>query len=156
MMIERKTMNIIRIPEWNDSLLTGEEIIDEQHKGIFRLAEEAIVICSSCSINDWSSVSPAEIATEDILIDSIYALGDYIVGHFYEEELLMEESEYPGYEEHKEAHMILSEKVVGYMSKMMSGGEISPDKFSIFILEWLQQHILHKDKEFITFYKDNS
>ena len=149
-------MNTIKIPEWDDSLLTGEDMIDEQHKSIFRLAEEAIVICSSCSIKDWNSVSPVEIANEDILINSIYALGDYIVGHFYEEELLMEESSYPKYEEHKEAHMILSEKVVGYMTKMMMGGEISPDKFSLFIVEWLQQHILHKDKEFISFYKDNS
>jgi len=76
---------------WNDKYLTGIEIIDSQHKNIFK-----------CVNNLFDAIEKLEIKEE--LLEKIRCIDFYTTEHFDTEEKYMLELNYPGYLEHKKTH----------------------------------------------------
>ena len=77
--------------EFDESLVTGNEMIDSQHK---ELIDKINKLLDSCETSKDKVVS----------VKTLDYLADYTEFHFGEEEKLQEEITYPGVEKHKEEH----------------------------------------------------
>ncbi len=84
--------------EFDDSLVTGNEMIDGQHK---ELIDKINKLLDSCETSKDKLVA----------IKTLDYLADYTEFHFGEEEKLQEDIQYPGIEAHKKEHDKLREVV---------------------------------------------
>jgi hemerythrin-like metal-binding protein len=124
--------------EWNDSYLIGVDEIDNQHKSIVKLA---------------NSISPKSTKLE--IASSVMELYKYTRTHFHDEELIMEQNNYPDLNVHKEMHNKLIEKL-NEISPTMLHGDDAIEIFKILTVRWIVQHIMVHDKKFITFYRNKT
>lgn len=122
--------------EFDETLVTGNEMIDSQHKELIDKINKLLDSCENG--ND----KLAAVKTLDYL-------SDYTDFHFGAEEKLQEEIEYPGYEEHKKEHENLR-KVVAELHEMLVEEEgPSPafvEQVNKNVIEWLYRHIKGFDR----------
>ncbi len=120
---------------WSDQLLTGNEIIDKQHKEIFELAAQLI-----------ESEKTVKIELESNRI--LEYLEDYCDRHFSAEEALQIKCGYPGYEAHKKMHESFREELVELKHRFITFGAsyTLAVETIVFMLEWLANHINKSDK----------
>ncbi|MDP3024276.1 MAG: bacteriohemerythrin [candidate division Zixibacteria bacterium] len=121
--------------KWSEQLLTGNEIIDKQHKEIFEQAARMI-----------ESGKTGKIESEAGKI--IEYLEGYYNRHFTTEEELQKKHGYPGYEAHKEMHQRFREELGELKHKLAAYGA-SPELTTesvVLMLEWLAKHIDKSDK----------
>lgn len=121
---------------FDDSLVTGNEMIDSQHR---ELLDKINNLLDSCE-NGNDKV--AAIKTLDYL-------AEYTEFHFGEEENLQKEMEYPGMGEHVKEHEKLK-KVVEELYEMLREEEGPTDAFveqvNRNVIEWLYRHIKGFDR----------
>ncbi|SRR6266545_1370545 len=128
--------------EWRESLETGIEAIDLQHKELFARFNSMLEACNRGE-------------GRDEVLRLLLFLDDYIKSHFAEEEELQAHYRYPGYHAHKEQHGSFISKIEQLKR------EFSTEGTTIFLVvqtnrtlvEWLIQHIGKLDKEFAGFVK---
>lgn len=141
-------------PNFDESLRTGNEIIDSQHAWLFELAARVTDTLGTCGLEDVEPESDEEAACDarevDATADAVYGLADYISEHFGDEEALMNEHGYPGVGPHVALHEALSARVTSYMLKYMNGDIGMGLELADFFREWLGSHILEHDREFTT------
>jgi len=127
---------------WSKSFETGNELVDEQHKEIFRLVQQ--VLDADAFANRKAQIETA-----------LDFLSGYAVRHFASEEALMAESNYPAFEEHKAQHDSFVKEVVAFMERVKTeGGTISiSETINNFVIEWLKEHIMDRDKAMADHYK---
>jgi hemerythrin len=131
------TMSFI---DWEDMLSTGVQRYDEQHKKLITL------------INNLYNAMQ-EGMTEAQLEETFKGLIDYTNTHFSDEEEKLKAYNYPGYEEHAEAHRILEKKVAEYNAQYESH-TLSLKDFMNFLHDWLINHIMHIDRQYGEFLKE--
>lgn len=119
--------------EWTSSLETGHQEIDEQHRGIFDLA------------NTLTAALAADDADEDAIADAVWGLSDYVVEHFRDEEALMAEAGFPGLRAHKLLHTRLSAQTLSLVADFFNGESVAATRIAPFVTSWLQEHILAED-----------
>lgn len=119
--------------EWNDSYLTGIDEIDNQHKMIFKLA---------------NSISTQNTQLE--IASSVLELYKYTRKHFNDEELFMEQNNYPDLKLHQEMHNGLIENLNQISATQLRNND-SINAFKIFIIKWIVEHIMVHDKKFIVY-----
>ena len=122
--------------EFDESLVTGNEMIDTQHK---ELIDKINKLLDSC-----------ETAKEKLAaIKMLDYLADYTELHFGEEEKLQADIQYPGMEEHKKEHEKLR-AVVQDLYSMLEEEEGPSDAFveqvNKNVIEWLYRHIKGFDR----------
>lgn len=83
---------------WSSDLAVGYARIDEQHQQLFRHFDELVEACRQRQ-------------GKEKLKQLLAFLDDYVVSHFGEEETLMKQHGYPGYEEHCAEHGRFKEKL---------------------------------------------
>jgi hemerythrin len=117
---------------WNDSLLTSNDLVDEQHRELYQL------------VNDLHN---AIVKGQDnsILLPTVDKLIKYTVEHFREEECLMKEVDYPGFEAHKHQHEELTRKVKEQVENYRTGKSVLAISLSSFMTKWLQHHVRQED-----------
>ncbi|MDD5241126.1 MAG: bacteriohemerythrin [Sulfuricella sp.] len=123
--------------EWNDSLQTGVAIIDEQHKVLVGLLNDANTQLAG------EHGSSLEQITRDLLAYAIYHFEteqDLIKHYAYDTEAHTEA------EEHLLQHRNFSKQVVALRSDLLSGKRISHEELLTFLSNWLVNHILVTDK----------
>lgn len=117
--------------EFNDNLLTGNKIIDAQHK---ELIERIAAFVSSCESGDGKMKA----------IKMLEYLAEYTEFHFSEEEKLQQEAGYPGYTEHKAKHEGFK-KTVEQLHDFLEESEGPTEEFvsqvKEKVVDWLFQHI---------------
>ena len=122
--------------EFDETLVTGNEMIDSQHKELIDKINKLLDSCENG--ND----KLAAVKTLDYL-------SDYTDFHFGAEEKLQEEIEYPGFEEHKKEHENLR-KVVAELHEMLIEEEGPTPAFveqvNKNVIEWLYRHIKGFDR----------
>lgn len=122
--------------EFDDSLVTGNEMIDSQHK---ELIDKINKLLDSCETGKDKLVA----------IKTLDFLADYTEFHFSEEEKLQEAIEYPGITEHKLEHDKLR-TVVKELYEMLEEEEGPTDAFveqvNRNVIEWLYRHIKGFDR----------
>ena len=127
--------------ELKSQYLTGMEMIDEQHRRIFKLADEAYQLLKDENM----------LFKDDELSNIVKGLKDYTEYHFAEEEAYMASIQYSELDSQKDQHKRFIEKlnVLSQESEQISLG--NQDELILKILEyltdWLQEHIEKSDMQ---------
>ena len=122
--------------EFDESLVTGNEMIDSQHKEL---------IAKINSLVESREKDGGKVAA----IKMLDYLAEYTEFHFNAEEKLQEEIEYPGIEEHKKQHQELY-RVVDELHEMLEEQEGPTEEFveqvNRNVIQWLYKHIKGFDR----------
>lgn len=123
---------------WNDTLVTGIDIIDEQHRILVNTLNEA-----NAKLTTDTGAAFLEQITHDLLSYALY--------HFETEEELMHEYGYShnnaeDADAHTQQHRDFSAKVVAVREGIKTGHSVSREDLLSFLNSWLINHILNTDK----------
>jgi len=128
--------------EWNDSLRTGVEEIDSQHKKLFEKS------------NSYFSAQQSGI-NDQIIVDTLNYMVEYAKLHFVTEENHMELSDYDGLTSHRDDHKRLVAHLVDIYKTLISrkNPEELVNSLNSFIQDWFVTHIFQHDKRMADFLK---
>lgn len=117
--------------EFDDSLVTGNALIDGQHKELIEKINDLVNCCEQGG-GKLKAIKMLEY------------LADYTEFHFGAEEKLQQEAEYPGFAEHKEKHEEFKQ-TVDELHEMLDEEEGPTDAFvdavNRNVIQWLYGHI---------------
>lgn len=122
--------------KFSDDLITGNEMIDNQHKELIEKINNLVRACEERS--DKSGA-----------VKMLNYLADYTEYHFKEEEGLQESIGYPGIEEHKKKHEELKQTVQelhDMLEEEEGPSEAFVQKLNEKVTEWLYYHIQTFDR----------
>lgn len=120
--------------EWQESLATGIDVIDNQHKELFKRMHHL-----DRSLTDENLTSLIE-ETLDFLVV-------YVELHFADEEKVMAEGDYPEYQLHKYEHARFLDEVHKLTNHLEPDAKYARYILHSVILEWVNNHILKVDKK---------
>lgn len=127
--------------EFDNSLVTGNAMIDEQHKELIGKIDKLL----SCCEQNGGKVEA---------IKMLDYLAEYTDFHFGEEEKLQEEVSYPAIEEHKKQHAAFK-KAVEELHEMLVEEEGPSEAFVAAVnknvVDWLFDHIKKMDQALAAF-----
>lgn len=130
---------------WSESLATGVEAIDKQHKDIIE------------KMNSLFKAGQSGKGSEELFSTLIF-IRDYVEKHFADEEKLQVQSKYPNYNQHRQAHIEFIEKVRSLIDKFNEQGAsltVIMDTNKI-IADLFVGHINSVDKEFAKYYREHN
>lgn len=129
--------------EWDLSLETGVEKIDNQHKALFERIDQI-------NVAGKNGTSSQELFTTLIFFKR------YVEEHFRDEEQLQLESKYPKYEQHKQVHEIFIKKIDELFDKCEKEGSniLTILETNKTVYDWLATHINKVDMEFAAYYRN--
>lgn len=117
--------------EFTNNLVTGNKIIDEQHRELIS------------KINDLLAAIETS-QGQATAIRTLNFLNDYVIYHFEAEENLQKEAGYPGLKEHQKQHAILRQTVAD-LTDMLTEEECASPAFmkqlNDKVIDWLYRHI---------------
>ena len=117
--------------ELSENLITGNELIDSQHKELIDRINKLLDSCEESNANL-------------VAVKTLDFLADYTDFHFGAEENLQKEIQYPGYEKHKEQHESFK-KTISELEEMLAEDEgPSPafvEKVEEHVIKWFYTHI---------------
>ena len=126
--------------EWNDAFSVGIQKIDEQHKKFF-------------SITNLLFDSMRGAQDRDVVGSVLKELQQYVVYHFKAEESLMKMYNYPNMNAHKQEH----DGAIHIVNKLVLDYERGIHTVDIellkFLSDWLQNHILQVDRNYIPYFQ---
>ena len=117
--------------EFSENLITGNELIDSQHK---ELIDRINKLLDSCEDSDAKLTA----------VKTLDYLSDYTDFHFGAEEELQKSIEYPGYEKHKAQHEDFK-KTISELDEMLQEEEGPSPAFVATVeenvIKWFYTHI---------------
>ncbi len=123
--------------EMKDEYYTGIELIDREHKELFRIADEAYQVMKDEFISDKF----------DNIVTIIQNLKEYAKMHFSDEEAYMQSIHYKKFLSHKIEHVDFIEKLEAFDLEQMDHNQTGTLlELLEFLNDWLVHHILEKDK----------
>ncbi|MDR2768263.1 MAG: bacteriohemerythrin [Treponema sp.] len=129
---------------WTPDLETGNKVIDDQHKQIFRLTSNLIDACKKGR-------------GHEMVGETLEFLANYTIHHFADEEDLQIRSGFPLYEEHKKLHEDFKKTVAGLIEEYNKSGAIGglAEKINSAIVRWLVNHIQKEDAKIGKYINNN-
>lgn len=123
--------------EMKEEYYTGIELIDREHKELFRIADEAYQVLKDDFISDKF----------DHIVKIIINLKEYAIKHFADEEAYMQSIQYKRLLSQKVEHMDFIDKLQAINFERMDHNQTGTlvDLLE-FLNDWLVHHILEKDK----------
>lgn len=119
---------------WSDRLLLGHDLIDADHRRIFEIADRLH--------------TGMRMADQGTLVREVLAeLTDYTLTHFGREEALMQASGFPGLEDHRFEHELISYRLRNLQHQANNMRTDLVDELEIFLDRWLARHILTSDAQ---------
>ncbi|MCK4710348.1 MAG: hemerythrin family protein [Gammaproteobacteria bacterium] len=127
---------------WNAAMDTGIEPVDNDHKKLLSL------------INQLQTATQYHIDDQIIgkIMDELLSYTQY---HFEREELLMRTNNYPDYENHKRQHEKMIKMVRENIDRYHSDPLNTADETLSFLKNWLINHIMGSDREYIPYLKNS-
>ena|GEM_PF-473679 len=124
---------------WKDRYLVGIELIDNQHKELFKAMQ--ILHLAIDNLTDINFKARC--------IDAIIYLKDYVVKHFHDEEQYMLSVNYMNFMHHKRMHTRLNTDLLMLESQLVESDFSIPvmQKFFGFIITWLTYHVAGEDQK---------
>ncbi|MDN5332108.1 MAG: hemerythrin [Tepidanaerobacteraceae bacterium] len=121
--------------KWTEDLSTGIELIDKQHKELFKRVNDLMDACTKGK-------------GKEEVVKVIDFLSNYVVMHFGEEEKIMKAENYPGYDGHKTQHESFIKKFTEFKEKLEQTGPTVDlvVKMNGFLVDWLINHIKKTDR----------
>ncbi|NLV92725.1 MAG: hemerythrin family protein [Firmicutes bacterium] len=128
---------------WTPDLAVGVELIDEQHKELFKRINDLFEACNQGK-------------GKEAVAETIDFLEDYVVVHFTDEQALMRRHRYPQYESHKALHdgFVESLKQLKEHLDTEGPGLTLVLKTNRIVVQWLTGHIRRVDTQFAKFLHD--
>jgi len=128
--------------EWNDSLNTGIEDIDSQHKELIARLNQLLVSC-------------IDIRNNETVVGYLTFLREYVAYHFAAEERDMTAYAYPGLAAHEAEHEQFKKRVNQLYESVTAHGPTSQIVVSAIRSsgDWLVNHILKTDMAMAAFLK---
>lgn len=124
--------------EFTDEYLVGIELIDSEHKELFRIVDKANHLIKSYN----------EASGYDKILDILDQLREYTKEHFADEEEYMESIGYEGLEAQKRAHDAFIQKLENInIEEIDENPQEALERLLEFLLGWLINHILYTDKK---------
>jgi hemerythrin len=126
---------------WTNSLETGDDRVDEQHRMLF---------------DKIQALRAAIVAKADH--DHVVALLDDVIAiahlHFDDEEALMASYGYPDLAQQRELHQRFREDIARMTADFRSGEGTLPLKIAVFLHEWLTRHMKIEDRKIVDFIRE--
>jgi hemerythrin len=128
--------------QWTADLAVGVNIIDQQHKEIFRRIDALLD-------------ATAKGAGRERLAELLPFLGTYVIQHFGDEEKAMKDAGYPEYPRHKQLHAAFLAEFVMLRKRYETEGASTSLTVEVQrkVVEWLLHHIKREDKAVGAFIK---
>jgi hemerythrin len=124
---------------WNPSYSVSVEKFDNHHKKLIEMINEL-------------HEKMMEGKGKETMVNIVKNLKDYADYHFIAEEKLMEEHNYPQYEEHKSEHEAFFRKVKEIENDFNSDKRDVAIRTYRFLKDWLINHIQGVDKKYSDFF----
>lgn len=121
---------------WSDEYITGNEGVDNQHKMIFKMADDFREALNNAQ-------------GERVYSTLLQSLSLYTRSHFGIEERLMDEVNCPAAERNKEEHAKFIDALSRYQQRYLTKGFDRSDAYSLVdtIDNWLKDHICSIDMQ---------
>jgi len=129
-----ETIEEVFIP-WEDRFALGIPLVDEQHKKLLDLANALYDTC-----RQGKEFVPAGFKK------AVSAAVEYVAVHFSTEEKIMERVGYPGLAEHRAKHQEFVKHVLIDVRNFEDGRTFVPNRFVLFLKDWILSHIAVMDK----------
>ncbi|MBF0357666.1 MAG: bacteriohemerythrin [Magnetococcales bacterium] len=149
--IEKLVKTDIEPYYWSDKLKLGIPEIDDQHQRLFDLFNDLGAFLNSV---DGENNIPLRI--QSFIVEIL----NYVDKHLKDEELLMEQSNAPWLDTHKQVHQILIDNAISFRDRISELQNIDEqihilEQMHKVLAEWLVNHIMEEDYKFGEFYKRN-
>lgn len=126
---------------WNENYVFNIPVIDEQHKKLIDLIEDAENLLSDAQEG---------MDCIDEVVGILEELEDYTVSHFDEEEKLMLAADYEGYDEHHMEHTFFIKKVDKALAADLDSDPVNQlIGICSFLKNWVTHHILDIDVQYV-------
>ncbi|MGN0407743.1 MAG: bacteriohemerythrin [Bacteroides sp.] len=122
--------------EFDDSLITGNDTIDEQHKELIKKISDLV---TSCENGDGKVKA----------IKMLDYLEEYTNFHFSAEEELQKKANYPDYDKHHAKHEEFKQTIkelFDYLDELEGPTKDFADKVQVQVVDWLFKHIKSADR----------
>ena len=128
--------------KWKEDFSVNVQMIDDQHKELFRLGTELYTLVSAKDGID----------RYDEIMVVIGRLSDYTVEHFDYEEGVMKDNNYDNFDEHKRQHDAFVSKIQSIKAEDVDVRQrkIGMDLI-VFVSNWIENHILVTDMKYKEF-----
>ena len=121
---------------WNDRYSVGVNIIDKEHKKLFRILNKLFEFGELETKRPW------------VCQETVKYFKDHAVRHFKDEEDYMERIHYEGLPAQRRAHGSFIERIEGIDLNTVDGDpKLYLQSLIEFLLGWLINHILYTDKK---------
>lgn len=129
-----------RYIKWDKSMSVGIDMIDKDHQKLLAL------------INQLQTATHYNV-DKQMISDVMHELISYTQYHFNREETLMRINHYPGYENHQQLHHAMIKNMNECMDKYKHDPDHSVDQALAFLKNWLINHIMGSDKDYVPYIK---
>ena len=130
--------------DWASNMETGYSDIDTQHKQLFKIGRDLEQLIRIQCIG----------VTDKQLLDIVCELRDYTGYHFYEEERMMQEMNYPRITAHKKFHKKCSDYIMKLdLPKIKAEPMKQLKMIKDEVQEWIMTHVLSEDRDMIAAYQ---
>jgi hemerythrin len=123
--------------DWNDALTTGDLLIDDQHRRLFKFFNDLV-----------DAMARGE--GQEVVSRTLAALSAYVVGHFGMEENLMVECEYQDLASHRAEHGLMRIQVEDMVDQYNLIG-LDPSQVMRVLKVWLIDHVQEQDRRMAQF-----
>jgi hemerythrin len=127
---------------WKDQFSVQIPEMDEQHREFFRLLNQ---------IQQYNSQNERDSSFLDNLFRELFA---YVLGHFEEEEKLLEMTGYEGLALQKKQHQYFRDQLELFRKQNMEGSRVVSQSVLNFMRDWFLNHILETDKNYGHYFKN--
>jgi hemerythrin len=118
---------------WTDQLSTGVQEIDTQHKALIEKFNELIAACNQKKGSDE-------------IQEFLHFLTRYVIEHFSDEEHLMQQRRYPGFDVHQREHEGYRERLAKLRDEYIAGMRDEIVSEAVWLAaEWFVGHIKRSD-----------
>lgn len=125
---------------WEDRYNIGVDVIDKEHKRLFRI------------INKLFSLEEEDAKSQWACVEGIKFFKDHALYHFADEENYMSSIQYEGLERHKRIHDVFRNITLPALENELTRSQYSPDSIGHFLgvcVGWLIGHTLTEDQAMI-------
>lgn len=129
----------MEIITWNKKYEIGIPLIDEQHKELvshMHALHEAVINGSA----------------QEQIAQTLTFLIDYTTFHFFSEEKLMLDINYPDTDAHMNMHKALTAHVQTLREEYRTGKDMSAMEVCVFLSDWIKEHIVSDDVKIAVYY----
>jgi len=121
---------------WNPRFNIGKPEVDDQHRKLFQLIDELAGFCENGS-------------SREKVKDALDFLVEYTMKHFYDEESIQVQYNFPDYRRHKQLHEDFKSSVGGIVADFNASG--SSDELisgvNQIVAKWIVYHVLNEDRK---------